>query len=542
MKKVISSLVLSLLFVVPSVLLAETIEGTIALPGECTVIDKTGTPHSFPKDNSPSSFLAVCALAKALETGLITSMQLGEFPDFGLFVERLNGIVAGGDEFWALWKNGAFADCGIECLVLGNGDTVSFILTSFEGEERGSSIILHITAPAAMPETPQPTPTSGGGKYTPPPARAFDLSAALAYLSSKQRSDGSFSSSLLTDWVAIAFGAAREFGRVDVQEKMRTYLSSAPLEGSSATDLERRIMALEALGIDPYDTAYVDLLIERFDGTQMGEATLVNDDIFAIFPLSHAGYGADNLMMRAILDTIVGAQQRDGSWASSVDLTAAAIQALVPFRAHPGASSALERAESYLRGRQLGNGGFGSNSFSTSWVLQAIAALGQKPSDWNIFEITPLGHLGNMQQGDGGVEGTSASDETRIWATAYAIPAAPAKPWDAILKNFARKEKEPSATTHIEASVPMIITALSFSPAPTPAPTVAERASEAVPTAATPATPSAASGATTTSESTTSVQVAAVGESTGRPNDTWFWLIGLGAVLLGSYWYVMRAR
>src|SRR3989338_3415153 len=115
----------------------------------------------------------------------------------------------------------------------------------------------------------------------------------------------------------------------------------------------------------------------------MGEKALVNDDIFAIFPLAHAGYGADDAMMRAILDTIVETQQSEGSWVSSVALTVAAIQALAPYHGHSGVSSALSKAEGYLRGRQIATGGFGSISFSTSWALQAIAALNQKPSDWN---------------------------------------------------------------------------------------------------------------------------------------------------------------
>ncbi|MBI2610964.1 hypothetical protein HYW60_03440 [Candidatus Kaiserbacteria bacterium] len=528
--------VLSLSLAIPSFTLAETIEGNIELPDTCTVLDKNGTSHTFPKQNSPSEFLAVCALAKALEVGTITSMQLSEFPDFGLFVEGLSGVIAGSDEFWALWLNGAFAECGIECLVLREGDTVSFILTSFEGEERGGSVILHITALSQTPETSPPPPS--GGTYRPPPARPFELPDALAYLSSKQRSDGSFGSPLLTDWAAIALSAAGELADANVREKLRAYLSSSLLSDPSATDLERRTMALEALGIDPYAPStslgtsnYVDLLIGRFDGTQMGEVALVNDDIFAIFPLAHAGYGGDDAMMRAILDTIVKAQQADGSWVSSIDLTAAAIQALVPFHGHPGVSSALSKAEGYLRGRQVASGGFGQNSFSTSWVLQAIAALNQKPSDWNLFEITPLGHLGNMQQGDGGLESVSAPDDTRIWATTYAIPAALARPWHMILKDFSRPTAAATSTTSAEVIRPPILGIVS-APIQTSRPTPAALPSQT--------TSSEIERVATTTESTTTAQIAAVSQSTNESNSTWLWLSGLLLIIGGTFYFLRR--
>ena len=109
--RVLSGVIIVLFLITPSFTIAENIEDSIELPDNCTVLDKNGTSHTFPKENSPSDFLAVCALAKALQTGLIMSIQLSEFPGFGLFVEGLNGIAAGGDEVWALWLNGAFPHC-----------------------------------------------------------------------------------------------------------------------------------------------------------------------------------------------------------------------------------------------------------------------------------------------------------------------------------------------------------------------------------------------------------------------------------------------
>src|SRR3989344_4603401 len=112
------------------------IEGTIALPDRCEVEDSEDITHVFPQADSPSKFLAICALVVAQEEEVIESFELTNHPSFGLFVESVNGLAAGADEFWALWLNGDFAACGIGCLPLEIEDIMALILTSFEGEER----------------------------------------------------------------------------------------------------------------------------------------------------------------------------------------------------------------------------------------------------------------------------------------------------------------------------------------------------------------------------------------------------------------------
>ena len=455
----VSSALLSLLLLFPHSTFAISIEGNVEPAANCTIQDKNGAEHAFPKDGSPSGLLAVCVLAKALETGIISSVQLSEFTGFGLFVEGLNGVVSGGDEFWALFRNGVMADCGIECLPVVSGDTISFILTSFDGEDRGSTVVLHITSPIEV----KAASSGGGGEFL--KDRAFDVAAAIQYLTGLQHPDGSFGSPMLTDWAAIALGAAHDDicneSCKNARDRLQTYLSDSPITGR-ATDLERRIMALEALGIDPYSAkgAPLEKLIALFDGTQMGDATLVNDDIFALFPLLNAGYATTDQVPNAILNVVLSKQRVNGSWDESVDLTAAAIQALRLFPTNIAALEALREAEIYIRRNQDDSGIFGTRSFTLSWVLQAIAALGQTPQEWKKSGMTPLGYLGVLQQEDGGVEPMSVGTDNRVWATSYAIPAALGKTWDSILSDFAKPEAPETglvagtSTTSLESAVP----------------------------------------------------------------------------------------
>lgn len=519
-----AALSLGLLLVATPVFADTTV--SVDVPDHCTVVDTDSMSHAY-----SGGYLGICALQTAIDSGGIAGAQFSNaFPSLGLFVTSVGGVAADpNSQYWALYQNGTFASLGLSSLPVAAGDSIALELHDFSDTFLGTRFILNISS--LVSSTPSPTSApSGGGKYTPPPARAFDLQAAINYLSSKQRADGSFGSSLLTDWAAIAVGAEGDLANPVVREKLRAYLASMSLQDPSATDLERHSMALEALGIDPYAPStslgasetsinYIDLLLRDFDGAQMGERALINDDIFAIFPLSHAGYEQDDPTMRALLDTIVQAQQADGSWASSVDLTAAAIQALTPFHGYPGVASALSKAEAYLRGRQIGTGGFNETSFSTSWALQAIAALNQKPSDWNIFDITPLGDLGNKQQGDGGEEPMSASDDTRIWASSYAIPAALARPWHTILKDFVRPAAASAST-----SVAVIL------PTPTKSETpIATKISVAAPvTTSSPAPSPEVRVAASTSQSTSSAQVAAVAQTKPHSrSDVWVWFLGL---------------
>ncbi len=286
-----------------------------------------------------------------------------------------------------------------------------------------------ITEPAA------PSNTGGGGGGI--AHYQLNVSSALAYLASQQHADGSFGSSLYSDWAALAF-AAQDTGTARAQ--LREHLLTSAPSLSSAADYERHAMALMALDINPYSGGpadYISPILNKFDGTQIGDASFENDDIFALFPLTHAGYGANDDVIQKAVAFIISRQLPSGAWTGGVDMTAAAVQALAPLSSLPNVPAALTKAESYLRTQQQTNGGFG-NSFGTSWTLQAIAALGQSNSGWTAGGLMPSDYLASLQQPDGGIEPIATDTNTRVWATAYAIPASLGKTWNSLLSSYPR--------------------------------------------------------------------------------------------------------
>src|SRR3989344_7929692 len=149
-----------------------------------------------------------------------------------------------------------------------------------------------ITVSSTTPPASSTPPTNSGGSNAPttPP---FSVSKAVEYLMSAQSSAGSFGgSALYTDWTATALAAAGAS-----QAKIIDYMTSHNAVSSLPTDNERRAMALLALGQNPYSfhgADYIAPIVGSFDGVQFGDASLVNDDIFALIPLASAGYSAND--------------------------------------------------------------------------------------------------------------------------------------------------------------------------------------------------------------------------------------------------------
>lgn len=291
--------------------------------------------------------------------------------------------------------------------------------------------VSNITVTVPSPATAPSNSGGGGGVFI----SQFDTPRAISFLTSQQNADGSFASALLSDWAAIAFSVG---GATDAREKLRTFFASSSPELTSVTDYERHAMALEALGINPYSgtgTDYVAHIVKEFDGTQIGDASLVNDDIFALFPLLRAGYKANDEIIKKIVAFIISKQTDNGSWENSIDITSATIQALSLTPSIPEVLPSTAKARGYLSSSPRINGGFG-NEFSSAWTLQAIATLGDSPINWIYGTLNPRDYLGTMQQADGGVGALSNDIQTRIWATEYAIPAVEGKTWDSLLQTF----------------------------------------------------------------------------------------------------------
>ncbi|MDO8654884.1 MAG: hypothetical protein Q7R48_00405, partial [bacterium] len=118
-------------------------------------------------------------------------------------------------------------------------------------------------------------------------------------------------------------------------------------------------------------------------------------------------------------------------------------------------NTVIGKAKAYLKFAQQNDGGFG-NAYATAWVLQAISALKEVPQDWAKDDKSPADVLASEQGEDGSVGGDA---EQRIWATAYAIPAASGLSWGAILEGFevgtpqaAEEEPQKEASSSIVAA------------------------------------------------------------------------------------------
>lgn len=431
------------------------IEKDIILKNGCEVKDTSGETSIFPKTDSPSVFLGICVLAKALEQGFISDLKLKNDPNLGLYVQGISDIEPGSTEFWGLWQNEEFASCGIGCLSISEGDTLSLVLTDWMAETESTKIIFHITELVSSRDITPPLidedGSSGGGSIVPP--STFNVQNALAYLESVQSADGSFGGSdLYTDWAGIAFGAMNANNNYSdsSKDKFLAYLNSHNTINSLVTDNERRAMAILSFDKNPYsfgddEINYIEAITDSFDGAQLGDDNLDNDDIFGLIVLPKVGYTKNDEIVSKTISFILSAQVSNGSWDNSPDMTAAAIQALEPFDSVDGVSEALSKASDYMEDEQNSDGGWG-NVFSTSWAMQAMNATG---ASWSKNGKTGIDYLTTQQMSDGAVSPLSETLQNRIWATSYAIPASLGKPWSEIMRSVPKPANQSGSNNSV---------------------------------------------------------------------------------------------
>jgi energy-coupling factor transport system substrate-specific component len=270
----------------------------------------------------------------------------------------------------------------------------------------------------------------GGGFARPPRAQAAPTPAAraLAYLRRVQNTDGGFglapgapSSQLASAWVVIGVAAAGE-PAARLARSGRTavgWISGHLGQLQGPGDLERTILALAAARA-PLGTLVTRLReAERSDGSTAGQ---VNLTAFAILALRAAGSHA----LTAPAAWLVRQQNADGGFGidergdpSDVDITAAAIEAL---RAAGRSPAALARALAFLEHSENADGGFpeqpagASNSQSTAWAVQALAALHAPTARALTYLRARLGPTGAVSYAAG-------ITLTPVWVTAEALAA-----------------------------------------------------------------------------------------------------------------------
>ncbi|MDX9893400.1 MAG: DUF4430 domain-containing protein [Patescibacteria group bacterium] len=208
------------------------------------------------------------------------------------------------------------------------------------------------------------------------------------------------------------------------------------VSGTSATDYAKTILAVSALNQDPATFGNIDYIAQlksKYDGTQMGDSNLLNDDAWSILALASVGQ-VESAQAQAAKDFLLANQNADGGWSYSVGAgsdtndTAAVVMALVEAGASAD-SRVIGNALAYLRSAQNDDGGFGyqpgndSDSGSDAWIISALIKLDIDPATWIKNSNNPVTHLESLQADDGGfwwVDPSGAEWNNKAM-TAYAV-------------------------------------------------------------------------------------------------------------------------
>lgn len=250
-----------------------------------------------------------------------------------------------------------------------------------------------------------------------------DTNAGVAYLKTQSTTNA---------WVVMALASAGEHSDVTAFKTV---------SGDKATDIVAAILALTANGKDPRSYGSVDLVakLKSFhQNSQLGDATLINDDAFGILALISAGVLPSDTVVADSKAYILSHQNANGGWSwaasgsSDADDTASAMMALL----QAGVAKtdlAITKAVDYLKSLQNADGGFPSdpsfdaktNAPSTAWVISAINALGDDAHSWVKSGHNPVDALLALQAPSGffRYQPTSEADTFTPTVSAYAVVA-----------------------------------------------------------------------------------------------------------------------
>ncbi|MBK5221189.1 MAG: terpene cyclase/mutase family protein, partial [Thermoleophilia bacterium] len=273
---------------------------------------------------------------------------------------------------------------------------------------------------------------SAAAYVTPAAAEHAAQRGANWFLTSQQQTG-----ELSSDWAMTAL-AATGVNAADVRTGLTDpsaqdfYLGEWQASGAG-TDAARGILAGVAGGIqtsrlstatDTTKSNLVARLAELFDGTQIGSTGLLNDDIFGVLALHHAG--APPELLRRLVDYLRTKQLADGGWSwnaspgasADIDMTGSAIAAFCA--AGVGVEDPdLQQALGLLHSAQdPATGGFlapppfgvGVNTDTTAWVASGLVQCGIDPQglEWTTAQgKNPLDYLVSMQRPDGHFDWTA---------------------------------------------------------------------------------------------------------------------------------------
>ena len=274
---------------------------------------------------------------------------------------------------------------------------------------------------------------AGGGSaaaYVTPAAAEHAAARGASWFQTSQQESGE----LTSDWAMTAL-AAVGVNAADVRTSLLDpsaqdfYLGEwqASGPGGAGTDAARGILAGVAGGIqtsristagDATRSNLVARLAELFDGEQIGETGLLNDDIFGVLALHQAG--APQPLLQRLVDYLRTRQLADGGWSwnaspsasADIDMTGSAIAAFCAAGVGTNDPDVQEALALLHASQDPASGGFvapppfgvGVNTDTTAWVASGLVQCGIDPQalEWTTAQgKNPLDYLVSMQRPDG---------------------------------------------------------------------------------------------------------------------------------------------
>lgn len=278
--------------------------------------------------------------------------------------------------------------------------------------------------------------------------------AGIQYLANNQQGDGSISGfGGESDWSAEAVQASGQSAAAFAHggSGLLDFLKSdVPGAGTSTTAIERKIIAIAAAGQNPASFGgvnYESLLEAQHTGGQIGDATLLNDDIFGVIAIDAAHDTSLAAEAQDGLNYLLAHQGADGGFSyttgtcawcgSDSNDTAAALVAMYAASdlglTNANLNAAQSSALNYLLSTQQADGGFASDIYSpsdgssTAWSLIALNTIGNSVS---AQATNARNWLLQNQNADGGFSyGAYGFTSSDTYTTAHAVIALLGTSW-----------------------------------------------------------------------------------------------------------------
>lgn len=271
---------------------------------------------------------------------------------------------------------------------------------------------------------------------------------ALSWLKAVQNEDGGFanprdnSSISKTSWAVMALVSAKQdpHNWTKNNNSPIDYLKNnlnKSLGRMGTADFARTILALNAANENPREFGGVDLVSKL--KSEMKSSGQIGDFVYTTIwgTLALGACGED---VNQSINWLKEQQNKGGgfAWAvgekSDYDDTAAAIQALIA-AGEPRNSEVIEQALDYLKTGQNDDGGFryfgnssASNAASDAWVMQALVAAGENPTEWRKDNSSVVDHLLSLQTEKGLFKYTSYQTSNPGYMTVCGIMGLLGKP------------------------------------------------------------------------------------------------------------------